>query len=154
VGLYDGRYVLKNTLQIGTPDPVADDPAMGQYTLPFIGAMNGVMKEELGITFDRPYKAINFNVNAIWTYDSQRTPLQYLLAAMRRNEEMRLFFGTGYFDLVTTIGGVRYTVSHAGLPAERVIVKEYPSGHMLYLGEDSIEKLASDLREFISNQHS
>lgn len=152
VGLYDGRYVLKNTFDIGTPDPVADDPAMGQYTLSFIGAMNSIVKKELGITFDRPYKAINFNVNGTWKFDSERTPLQYLLAAMRRNKEMRLFFGTGYFDLATTTGAVRYTASHMGLPSERVTVKEYPSGHMPYLGEDSVQNLARDLKAFITNK--
>jgi carboxypeptidase C (cathepsin A) len=149
VGTYDGRYKLKQLLHTAMPDVVSDDPAMGQYTPAFTGAMNGPLKIELNITFDREYKAINFAINEKWKNESQRTPLQNLLAAMRRNEDLRVFFGTGYYDLATELGGVRYTVSHMGMPAGRVVVKEYPSGHMPYLGEESATILAADIREFI-----
>jgi len=149
VGIYDGRYKLKNAAHTAISDPVADDPAMGLYTPAFTGAMNGPLKQELNITLDREYKAINFAVNEKWKNESMRTPLQSLMAAMRRNPDLRVLFATGCFDLATDLGGVRYTVSHMGMPAERVIVREYPSGHMPYLGEESVTRLAADIRAFI-----
>ena len=68
---------------------------------------------------------------------------------MRRNPDMRLFFGTGLYDLVTVAGNVRYTLAQSNLPLNRVTVKEYRSGHMPYLGEESAAQLEADMRAFI-----
>jgi hypothetical protein len=62
---------------------------------------------------------------------------------------MRLFFGTGLYDLVTVAGNVRYTLAHSTLPSDRVTALEYESGHMPYLGEASAAKLEEDLRAFL-----
>jgi carboxypeptidase C (cathepsin A) len=149
VGIYDSRYTMKNVQESGVQDPVGDDPAMGQYSPAFVGAMQGPMKRELNITFDREYKAINFAANSAWDNNLQRTPVQHLQAAMRRNRDLRVMFGQGYWDLACPIGQVRYFLSHAGLPGDRVCERLYPSGHMPYLGEESALALAADLREFI-----
>jgi carboxypeptidase C (cathepsin A) len=149
LGLYDSRYKLKNAVESGLQDPVGDDSAMGQYSPAFLGAMAGPLKEELKITFEREYKAINFSINRGWENDLKQTPLQYLLAALRRSRELRVLFGQGYWDLVCPLGQIRYAVSHMHMPAERVQVALYPSGHMPYLGEDSAAKLAGDVRAFM-----
>ena len=65
---------------------------------------------------------------------------------------MRIFFATGCYDAVTTMGYVRYVVSQSGLPMDRVTVKEYESGHMPYLGEESAVRLAADLRGFLQGK--
>ena len=72
-----------------------------------------------------------------------------LAAAMRRNPALQLFVGTGWYDLVTTVGDAEFMVAHAGFPRERVTMRHYESGHMPYLGADSRQRLAADLREFI-----
>lgn len=152
VGIYDGRYLLKRINSLGQPDPVADDPAMGTYTPSFIQAMNNIIKKDLNITFDRTYKAINFSINKVWEWENECncTPIQHLKASMRRNPHMKIFFGSGYYDLCTVMGDVRYIASQICMPMERVIVKEYPSGHMPYLGEDSAKILEFDIRKFIN----
>jgi carboxypeptidase C (cathepsin A) len=149
VGAYDGRYTMAHTEQVRTADPVADDPAMGKYTPAFMGAMNSALKAELGITIDREYRAIDFMVNGMWDYSCPVSPTEALTAAMRRNEKLRVFFGSGIYDLVTYPGMVRYLVNHLDLPKDRVTVREYESGHMPYLGEESAVALEADLREFI-----
>jgi len=150
VGLYDSRYLLPRKERLGTVDPIADDGAMGQYTPAFVSAMNGPKKRELGIETDRLYNVILIkDVNSKWNYKSVRTPLESLSAAMRRNKRLRVFFGSGYYDLVTVFGYVRYLVSQDRLPMDRVVMREYASGHMPYLGEESARSLASDLRGFI-----
>lgn len=78
-----------------------------------------------------------------------RMPLQSISAAMRRNSDMRVFFGSGIYDLVTTNGYVRHVLLEGVLSEERVVVKEYESGHMPYLGEKSAASLTADLRAFI-----
>lgn len=156
VGAYDSRYTLALPASGAPTDPVVDDAAMGQYTPAFVAAMNLYLRDELKIVLDRPYETIAFRtVNAKWDYSPGSSPgaaaaPQSLAAAMRRNPSLRLFVGTGYFDLVTTLGAASYMVAHTGLPQDRVTSKVYPSGHMPYLGDDSAAMLASDLRAFIA----
>jgi carboxypeptidase C (cathepsin A) len=149
VGSYDGRYTMTHTELLPVCDPVGDDPAMGKYTPAFSGAMNTVIRSELGITLDREYRAIDFAVNGKWDYSSPVSPAEALTAAMRRNEKMRVFFVSGLYDLVTHPGEVRYLTAHLNLPKDKVTVREYESGHMPYIGKESAEKLEADLRAFI-----
>src|SRR5205823_3404943 len=108
---YDSRYAYKGK-PAGAPDAVADDPAMGQYTPSFIAGINQYLRDELGINLNLSYETIAFGaVNEHWQYNTPpagrvqiSTPTQALAAAMRRNEKLRLFVGTGLYDLVTTLG--------------------------------------------------
>lgn len=154
VGMYDSRYVLP--LEASGNDPVADDPAMGQYVPGFVAALNSYLRDELGVTIEDTYRAIDFRkVNGRWDYGlgagvpSNRSFAPDLGIAMRRNPELRLFFGNGYYDLATTMGAAEYVIAHNDFPSERVTVVNYESGHMPYLGEGTREQLAADLRRFI-----
>ena len=152
VGAYDSRYVLP--LKAAGADPVADDPAMGQYTPAFVGAMNGYLTGELKVRMEEPYIPIAFSqVNSKWDYGPggprSRDAAAELAQALRRNPALRLFVAAGHYDLVTTVGAAEYALNQVDLPPERVTVKAYPSGHMPYLGADSAKALAADVRAFI-----
>jgi len=156
VGAYDSRFVLPLAASGG--DPVADDPAMAQYVPAFVAAVNMHLRDELGVTLEETYLPIEFHkVNGQWDYGngpgvpSRSDHAEDLAVAMRRNPKLQLFIGTGYYDLVTTVGSAEYTAAHAGFPAERVILRNYASGHMPYLGDESRRQLAADLRRFIKN---
>jgi carboxypeptidase C (cathepsin A) len=153
-GLYDSRFVLPLAGSGG--DPVADDPAMGQYVPGFVAALNLHLRDELGVTIDDNYLPIEFHqVNGRWDYGngpgvpSRANYADDLAVAMRRNPALQLFVGTGCYDLVTTIGSAEYVISHGDFPKDRVTMKTYESGHMPYLGEDSRRNVAADLRRFI-----
>ncbi len=156
VGKYDSRYLLP--LAASGNDPVADDPAMGQYVPGFVAAINMHMRDDLGVNIEEPYLPIEFHkVNGRWDYGrgpgGGPSSAKYgddLAVAMRRNPSLELFIGTGYYDLVTTVGAAEYIVAHTDFPAERVVMKNYASGHMPYLGEETRKQLAADLREFIA----
>lgn len=154
VGKYDARFVLPASSSGG--DPVADDPAMGQYVPAFVAALNMHLRDELGADLDRDYLAIEFHqVNGQWDYGfgpgvpRRGQHADDLAVAMRRNPALRLFVGTGWYDLVTTPGDAEYMVAHTDFPPERVSMRFYESGHMPYLGVRSRARLAADLREFI-----
>lgn len=153
VGAYDGRYVMDGLAVPGSlpmpgmTDPIADDPAMGRYCPAFCGGM-GELRKLLSLP-EKNYSLINFTVNSSWQYASSRTAVASLENAMRRNPSMRLFFGSGLYDLVTVAGNVRYTLNQSRLPLDRVTVKEYRSGHMPYLGEETASQLEADIRAFI-----
>jgi carboxypeptidase C (cathepsin A) len=155
VGAYDSRYTLP--LQPNGNDPVADDPAMGQYVPGFVGSFNQYQHDELGVSIDENYDVISFrSVNARWDYGrgAGRGPDQDyardLSIAMRRNPHMRLMLGAGYYDLVTPLGSAEYEIAHAGFPAAATELRIYPSGHMSYLGNDARHMLAGDVRAFVT----
>lgn len=155
VGLYDGRFTLP--LAASGHDPVADDPAMGQYVPAFVAAYNDYAHGELGVKIDDEYQPIAFrSVNGAWDYGrgpgagADRNAAQDLAVAMRRNPHLRLMIATGYYDLVTTLGSAEYTVAHAGIPMEATEFHLYAAGHMPYLGDESRRALARDVRAFVS----
>jgi carboxypeptidase C (cathepsin A) len=74
-----------------------------------------------------------------------------LATAMRRNPDLRLFVGTGYYDLVTTIGSAQETIARSPIDRQRVTFRNYESGHMPYLGPENRRKLAADVRQFIAS---
>jgi carboxypeptidase C (cathepsin A) len=158
VGAYDTRYTLP--LSPNGKDPVADDPAMGQYVPGFVASYNMYAREELGVSIDETYEAISFRaVNARWDYGrgpgagADTNYATDLSIAMRRNPHLRLMIGAGYYDLVTTIGAADYVIAHAGFPPDATVLHLYPSGHMPYLGTEARQMLARDVRSFITGEH-
>lgn len=160
LGHYDSRYTLPAQGSLG--DPVADDPAMGQYAAPYIGAFNHYIRDELGIDIDDDYVVIDWvNVNLPWNHGPRDeaaagTPFAGgtgdpggdLAAMMRRNPDLRLMSIQGWFDLFGAVGTAEYGIAQRRLPADRVTAKAYLSGHMPYVGEAG-PKMADDLKAFI-----
>ena len=65
-----------------------------------------------------------------------------------------MLIANGYYDLATPHFATEYTVSHMGLDPEvrpNVRLTYYEAGHMMYVHKPSLEKLASDLREFVND---
>ena len=155
VGAYDSRYTLP--LTPSGKDPVADDPAMGQYVPGFVAAFNMYEHDELGVSIDETYEVIAFRaVNSHWDYGRSGGDTNYasdLAIAMRRNPHLRLMIGAGYYDLVTPLGSAEYVLTHGGFPAGATELHAYPSGHMPYLGTKPRQMLAHDVRAFINQTH-
>ena len=64
-----------------------------------------------------------------------RTHTQCLIAAMRRNEKMKVVFSTGYYDLCTTGAITNYVARNLGFPRDRTIVMGVHGGHYAYTTE-------------------
>ena len=87
-----------------------------------------------------------------WKYDFRTEPLECVELAARRNPEFRLYMAVGLFDLVTTPGYARALENQLDMPLERIVRREYTSGHMPYLGEESIKAMTADMRDFITGK--
>jgi carboxypeptidase C (cathepsin A) len=153
IGAYDGRYTLPLAASGG--DPVADDPAMGQYTPAFVAGFNQYIERELKVKAPSQYQSIAFaDVNSRWNWGpgGPRNYADDLATAMRRNPSLGVFIGSGYYDLVTTFGAAETVARHSGLARDRLTMKVYASGHMPYLGDDSARVLGADLRAFLAER--
>ena len=70
---------------------------------------------------------------------------------MERTPDMKVLFASGLYDLCTHAGYTRYLVSHAGLPKDRVTVREYPGGHGVYSTEEGKVAFLHDLRHMLES---
>ena len=149
MGMYDTRLVLPSMPRGDPDDPVADDPAMGQFTPAYVAAFNDYADVDLGISLRRRYDAIDFAVDVQWRPARQAMPLRDMSAAMRTNQGLRLFVGRGYYDMAVPLGQTDALLNGVALPRERVTIRTYRAGHMIYLGRDEAGELSEDLRTFI-----
>ena len=152
VGAYDSRYTLPLVSSGG--DPVADDPAMGRYVPGFVAAFHQMVAADLGVTMNRPYGAIVWkDLLPAWNWNRATTVLGQsyaadLAVALRRNATLRVMVASGYYDLTTPSAPAEHEVELAGLPPDRVMIRRYASGHMLYIG-DTAAAFADDVRILI-----
>ncbi len=66
---------------------------------------------------------------------------------------MRVLVANGYYDFATPHFASDYTFDHLGIePGLRAnfTVGYYEAGHMMYVHKPSLERLAKDLREFVT----
>ena len=155
----DGRI----TRPLIVPQKVEDkigpwqEPLSDRYDSFFYAALNGVINPYLNVKLDRQYLTymMYFNDKHEWGWNEETkggTTAERLRDAMNSTYGMRTFFANGWYDDCTEIGFVWYTLNHAGLPKDRIYVKGYESGHMIYVSEQNTKVLSQDIRKFISGQ--
>ncbi len=151
VSRYDGRITrpVLSPWKDEERKALWDDATADRYDTCFYAALTGDILPYLGIHLDRNY------VNMTMYYKDWNKTCEFgttgeqLRNAMTRRPGMRVFFANGWYDLCTEFGHVFYTLDHAGLPKDRISVKGYKSGHMIYIGEDNTKELSADIRAFI-----
>jgi len=152
LGLYDSRYTLPAAHDGG--DFVADDPAMAQYVPGIVAAFQQMIYDKLKVVMPIPYEAIVWEgVSSRWNNHRvgvapDQTYGDDLAIAMRRQPQLRVMLMSGYYDLLATPLAMASSVKAAGLPAERVTLHSYESGHMSYLGGTAAQ-FGRDVRQFI-----
>ncbi|KAB8191876.1 peptidase S10 [Nonomuraea phyllanthi] len=162
LGLTDARYTLPVPAGAGEPQV---DAASVRLDPVFYAAARRLFTEHLGIPRKRRYR-IAVAAHERWNYlesaavsrfggSAMPSPFAvfdypaHLAALLRANAGARLFFGTGYFDTLTTVGSLEHLRAQYGLPAARLSEGRYPAGHMMYTDPAGLAALSADLRAFI-----
>lgn len=152
VGRLDSRFTGQDRSGVSQfPDY---DPSMSAIRPPFTSVINDYIRRELGYESDREYhilRGLDWNWgDAAAGYADTSEALQ---SAFARNPYMHLFVASGYYDLATPYYGTLYTLNHMALDRsahERTQMEEYPVGHMVYLEQGALAKLARDVSAFIA----
>ena len=112
-----------------------------------------LLRDDLHVSMPVPYAAIAFAFAFHW--DEARTGVpdgqtyaDDLATSMRRMPALRVMLCAGYYDLLTTPAAAARAAERSSLPADRLTLRNYESGHMLYLG-DTAERFADDVRTFV-----
>ncbi len=153
IGRLDTR--LKGITGDPTSPVMGDDPSLTAIWGPYSAAMNAYLGEELDFETDAPYRVFG-PVGSTWKWDagSYINVSEPLRQAMVRNPHLKVFVGSGYFDLATPYFATEYTFNHMGLDEvqkQNVTFAYYKAGHMMYIHQPSLVKFKADLVAFINS---
>lgn len=150
VGRFDSRYKGIDSDAVG--ERLEYDPSMDAIFGAFTATLNSYFRTDLKWNKDAQYKILT-NVQP-WDYGTANHYLnvaENLRSVMTKNQYMRVFVASGYYDLALPFFATEYTMNHLGLDATlrgHVTMKNYDAGHMMYTYYPSLVKLKSDLADF------
>jgi carboxypeptidase C (cathepsin A) len=152
IGRLDSRFAGFD--RSGVDDSPDFDPSMTAIRPPYTAALNDLVRRTLRFESDMPYHILGGGIGA-WDWGSAGAGFtdtgDALRDAFAKNPHMRLFVGSGYFDLATPYFATEYTLAHLGLPAEqtaRVTKRYYRAGHMMYIDLKELAALRRDVGQF------
>jgi carboxypeptidase C (cathepsin A) len=159
--LGDGRVASRYDATVTATDPnpwdigVHDDPVLDATVGPISSAFVGYVRDELGFKTDQPFELLNRVVGRRWDWRGGRDSFHSLDAssALRRalslEPKLKVLIAHGVSDVQTPYMMSRYVKSHMPTAlGERIALKLYAGGHMLYLRSDSRTHLHDDVAEF------
>lgn len=157
VGRLDTRYTGKDLDSAGEqPD---NDPSFYGIDGGYTAAFNAYVRETLGFKAEREYVTIGGVSDWDWKLGGNREDSIYYLnvapylgRALRENSGLRIFVAQGYYDFATPFFGAEYALSRPGFPVDRIQFHYYGAGHMMYVRDPDLHKLATDIRAFIRSR--
>jgi carboxypeptidase C (cathepsin A) len=155
LGRLDGRYVGED--EDALDDIVRTDVSSNAVDDVFGTLVHQYLREELDVAVDRPYEVLNLDANARWQrqrgttsiFSGSLNNLPTLALHARRNPAVRIFVASGLYDLTTPYYSAEYMVNQSGIERDRIQLEVYDAGHMMYLHEESLERLSSDILRFL-----
>lgn len=164
VGRIDTRVTApkpKEALVAGR-SKAADDPALGVGKSNVIKSplLRDYLKQATGWRGEQDYVSLSLDLNFAWDWRGrspkfednaalQATP--GLVAFMKARPKARLLLLSAYYDLATPVLAQQYSLTHSGLPMERVQMIAYAAGHALY-DDNTRPATAATMRRFLQSQ--
>jgi carboxypeptidase C (cathepsin A) len=158
VGGLDSRYAQEELDRVAElPDNDAFDAKTGPI---YVSLFQSYMRNDLGIDMDRHYFPQNGEANGKWKRPANRRGAfagfvdvtAALAQGTKDNDALRVFSAAGYHDLITSYFANKYMLQHSGIDPKRLVIKDYPGGHMMYLYRPSEESLSNDIVAFIEGK--
>lgn len=168
-GVFTSELLRGQKLQVGrldsrfTATPISNRSARGYYDPsesairpPFTATFNNYVRSQLGFKTDLQYYVLGGGIGE-WQWGSAQQGYPDTSDALRvafvKNPYMKLFVGSGYYDLATPFFATNYTLNHLNLDKQqmsRISLGFYDAGHMMYIKSDSLAKLKKDVSSFLN----
>jgi carboxypeptidase C (cathepsin A) len=155
VGRLDSRYTGEDASQVRERSEA--DPSSYAIDGAYTAAIQDYMASQLNVKRETRYHILSGEVFRGWNWlygkDARQqgfiamTPV--IAKAMRQNRDFRVFVANGFYDLATPFFATEYSMNHHGVDKERLTMKYYEAGHMMYIHHPSLSQLASDMRNFL-----
>jgi carboxypeptidase C (cathepsin A) len=157
-GVHDASATLEDPYP-DRPCQEGPDPALFAVDRVFGAAINAHLRENLGISTERHYRLINFDINQAWKRERDRHGLDARIGAtddlrygMALNPYMSVSIIHGVYDLVTPYLASQRLIGLMKLSEaqqRRLALTNVPGGHMFYLRDDARARFAALGRERI-----
>jgi carboxypeptidase C (cathepsin A) len=154
VGRIDSRFTAPE--RFDAAHSIEADPSLDAVIPAYTTAFNAYVRGELEYESDLPYEILSSRVRP-WSYEPFQNAYvdvsETLRAVMTRNPFMRVFVANGYYDLATPYFATEYTFAHLDVDNDhsgQVDMEYYPAGHMMYIHLESLERMATDCRAFLT----
>lgn len=155
VGRLDARYTGVEVDGVGErPD---EDPSFYGIDGGFTSAMLDYFGRTLGVDLTEYYSTIG-GVRG-WNWETRESGGNsyinvgpWIARAMRQNSDLQVMVAQGYYDLATPFMGAELMFHQPGFVQDRVHMRYYDSGHMVYLNDPSMTALTDDVRGLITNR--
>ncbi len=162
-----GEVLSRYDGAISAPDPnpssryPQDDPVLEGTIAPFTRAFTAYARSELGFSTDLAYQLLNHEVSRHWEWrdgdGGGRASLgagDELGRALALEPRLRVLIAHGLTDLTTPYMMSRFVVDHlpSNVTSERVSLKLYAGGHMMYLRTSSRHRLHDDAQLFYGGE--
>jgi len=145
-------------------DSAEYDPQETAITGAFVAAFNMYVREELKFGQERDYHLFaEFGENH-WDWKHQAGDFAFfpgspnvmldLASAIITNPKLQVEMEDGLYDLATPFFEAEYSTEHLGLPEnlqKNIHHKYYEAGHMMYLRNEDLTKLKSNVAAFIDS---
>ncbi len=131
------------------PRQQTGDPILNGIIAPTTTAMVNFVTQTVGWKYDGRYNALSYEVNKLWHQDddADEGSVGQLRKAVANDSNLRVLIAHGWDDLSCPFMVSVLAVDQ--MPpmgdATRVMVKEYPGGHMFYSRPDSGASLRGDV---------
>lgn len=153
VGRLDSRF-LGLDKDDGGEHP-EEDASMNNLIGAYATGINRLLRDTLKYETDAPY-LLHAPLWKTWSWKGFENRYiatgEALRRAMHTNPAMRVYVASGYYDLATPHAAGDYTLSHLGLREslqDRIQVSYFEGGHMMYVHQPSLARMAAELRSFV-----
>ena len=162
VGRLDARY------KAPSGDLLAEnsdfDPQSSAISPPFTSTFLDYLHNDLGFPADQTYRVNAYgNEEFKWNWTRQAEGRAFALQngdvspdladVMSKDPYLNVLMLNGYFDLATPFFATEYTMNHLGgnIPnlKERIRMKYFNAGHMMYINKESLPEFKTDISDFI-----
>lgn len=157
VGRLDSRF--KGIDLDAAGERFEDDPSMVNIMGPYTATFYDYVRRELKFEIDLPYEILNIKVWP-WSYAEHENRYVEVSETLRRamsiNPFLKVYVANGYYDLATPYFASEYTFTHLGLDPilqSNLSMGYFEAGHMMYIHLPSLQKLKSELADFIQSNH-
>ena len=166
IGQYDGRanYTGQGIAPFILPNSGSNDPSISNIGGAYTVLWNSYLNTQLKYTSTSSFVDLNDAVFNNWDF-SHIDPTGAnkgggntlytagdLASTMSLNPDLKVLQASGYFDAVTPFHQTELTLAQMPLDptikAKNLTIKNYPSGHMIYLNDASRTALKGDLAAF------
>ena len=159
IGQLDGRFIGMESDQIDDK-PTLGDPSSYNISGAYTASLNHYLSSVLNVDMDRPYKTSNNEIGNKWRWqdapENTYWEPKYVNVArklgnsMRANKDLKVLVASGYYDLICPFFDTEYTFARNGIIQNRVTYTYYEGGHMMYVHDPSLQKIAQDIRAFLT----